>query len=120
VDTFRLVTPSDTKECPMAKKDKKPTRLRRYFTQEFKRDAVAMISDDRSLTSIAREMGLSRSLLRRWKDQIDGNTTGPDSGMPAMSEQAEEIRLLRKKLRDVTEQRDILKKALVFFAEEKK
>jgi transposase len=95
-------------------------RVRRYFSDEFKKDAVAMIGDDRTVTSVARELGLARSLLRRWKDQIEGNVTAPGSGMPAMSEQAEEIRRLRKELKEVTESRDILKKALVFFADEKK
>ena len=99
---------------------KKETRLRRYFTEEFKKDAVRMVGKQRSVTRVARELGLARSLLKRWKDQMEGKLPAPGSGMPAMTEQAEEMRRLRKELYDVTEQRDILKKALVFFAEEKK
>jgi len=99
---------------------KSAPRVRRYFSDEFKKDAVAMISKERNLTAVARDLGIARSLLRRWKDQLEGNVPAPGSGMPAIGEQAEEIRRLRKELKEVTQSRDILKKALVFFAEEKK
>lgn len=103
----------------MPKHGPKVTRVRRHFTEQFKRDAVAMVSGERSVTAVARELGLARSLLQYWKNQIDGNVPTPGSGMRAMDTESEEIRRLRKELRDVTEQRDILKKALVFFADEK-
>jgi len=101
-------------------KQKTPPRVRRYFSEEFKKDAVAMIEGERTTTVVARELGVSRSLLKRWKDQVEGKVPSPGSGMPALTTDGEELRRLRKELRDVTEQRDILKKALVFFADEKK
>ena len=101
-------------------KPKKPTRPKRYFTTEFKKDAVALIGGDRTITSVAHDLDISRSLLKRWKDQIEGRVTAPGSGMPALTPEAEELRRLRKELADVSEERDILKKALVFFANEKK
>jgi len=99
----------------------KKTRIRRSFTEEFKRDAVRLVQDGRTVTAVARELGISRSLLVRWRDQLEGrNLPAPGAGTPAKSAEAEEIRRLRKELRDVTEERDILGKALVFFANEKK
>lgn len=103
----------------MPKQVPRVTRVRRHFTEQFKRDAVAMVTQERTVTAVARELGLARSLLQHWKNQIDGNVPAPGSGIPAMGVESEEIRRLRKELRDVTEQRDILKKALVFFADEK-
>ena len=88
-------------------------RVRRTFTPEFKRDAVRLVvSEKKTLSEVARNLGLARSLLQRWIDQsrdqqADGSprkTRGPET---------EETRELRKKLRDVTEERDILKKALL-------
>jgi transposase len=99
---------------------KEATRVRRYFTEVFKKDAVAMVSKKRTVTAVARELGIARSLLQRWKDQLEGRLPPPGSGTPAMTPEAEEIRRLRQELRQVTESRDILKKALVFFADEKK
>ena len=99
---------------------KEVTRVRRYFTEEFKKDAVRMVQGGVTVTAAARDLGIARSLLQRWKDQREGKVTAPGSGMPAATPEAEEIRRLRKELQRVTESRDILKKALVFFAEEKK
>jgi len=80
-----------------------------------------MVQDGKTVTAVARELGLARSLLVRWRDQLEGrNLPEPGAGTPAKSAESEEIRRLKKELRDVTEQRDILKKALVFFADEKK
>lgn len=93
-------------------------RIRRTFTPQFKKDAVALLKEGRSASDVARSLGIARSLLQRWKDQLDRKrppevfpTAGPTS-------EAQEIAELRKKLRRVTEERDILKKALAFFAED--
>jgi transposase-like protein len=48
----------------MPKQGPKVTRVRRHYTEQFKRDAVAMVSKERSVTSVPRELGLARSLLQ--------------------------------------------------------
>jgi transposase len=98
----------------------KITRVRRSFTPQFKKDAVALVRQGRSVTEVARDLGIARSLLRRWKDQLEGRADEPGSGKPSLSVESEEVRKLREKLRDVTEERDILKKALAYFAEDQK
>ena len=95
-------------------------RVRRTFTPEFKRDAIALVSrEGRTLSEVARNLGIARSLLQRWIEQSrdqdrDGNPRKPEAG------EAGELRQLRKRLRDVTEERDILKKALAYFADDQK
>jgi transposase len=99
--------------CPMA-------RVRRTFTPEFKRDAIALVvREKRTVTEVARNLGIARSLLQRWIEQ--SRDQDPD-GNPRRSHASEtdELRQLRKRLRDVTEERDILKKALAYFADDQK
>jgi hypothetical protein len=43
---------------------KQVTRVRRTFTPQFKKDAVALIRDGRSLTEVAPDLGITRSLLQ--------------------------------------------------------
>ncbi len=94
-------------------------RIRRTFTPQFKKDAVALLKEGRSATDVARSLGIARSLLQRWKDQLDRKR--PPEVFPGPGNRtldAQEVTELRKKLRRVTEERDILKKALAFFAED--
>jgi transposase-like protein len=49
---------------------KKTTRVRRAFTPQFKRDAVAQVRAGRTVTAVAHDLGSARSLLQRWRDQL--------------------------------------------------
>lgn len=98
-----------------------PTRVRRSFTSEFKRDALRLVDGGKSITEVARDLGIARSLLQYWKQQRDGRRSEvaePASGGAAS--ERERIRQLEKQLRDVREERDILKKALAYFADDQK
>jgi transposase len=90
---------------------------RRKFDREFKREAVKLATrGDKSLTQVARDLGISTNVLSRWKRQL---TDDPDFAFPGkgyLKPAAEELRKLKKELRDVTEERDILKKALAIFS----
>jgi len=99
---------------------KKTLRVRRAFTPQFKKDAVALVRNGRSVTEVARDLGIARSLLQRWKEQLDRSPQEVFPGKGRLSSQAEEVRRLQKQLRDVTEERDILKKALAYFADDQK
>ena len=95
-------------------------RVRRTFTPEFKRDAVALVArEGKTLSEVARNLGIARSLLQRW---IEQHRDQDRNGNPrkAKAVETEELRQLRKQLRDVTEERDILKKALAYFADDQK
>ena len=99
---------------------KKTTRTRRLFTPQFKKDAVRLVDGGRSLSDVARSLDVTRSLLTRWKDELHAGDEDAFPGHGKQSGDAEEIRKLKKKLRDVTEERDIIKKALAYFADDLK
>jgi transposase len=91
--------------------EKKMTkRPRRSFTDEFKREAVALLLDGHSANSVAERLGLSNTnLLYRWKQsQLE------ESGPIATSLEAR-VHELEVELQRVIRERDILKKALAIF-----
>lgn len=95
-------------------------RVRRTFAPEFKRDAVALVTrEGKTVSEVARNLGIARSLLQRW---VEASRDQDRDGNPrkARGSESEELRRLRKQLRDVTEERDILKKALAYFADDQK
>ena len=99
---------------------KQSTRIRRTFTPQFKKDAVQLVAEGRSVTEVARSLGIARSLLQRWKEQLerDGQHSFPGKGH--QTPEAEELHQAKKKIRDLTEERDIRKKVLVYFANDPK
>ena len=83
---------------------------RRAFTDEFKREAVQMLLDGHTASSVASRLGLSgTNVLYRWKrEQLER------SGPVATSLEAR-VRELESELHRVERERDILKKALAIF-----
>ena len=53
---------------------KKPPRIRRTFTPQFKKDAVALVRGGRSVNEVAHDLGIARSLLQRWRTQLAAST----------------------------------------------
>lgn len=87
-------------------------------TQEFRDRAVELtLRGDRSVPVIAEELGLSAQTLYAWRREYRRKASQmPGSEASSRLTQAEEIALLRKQLKRVTEERDILKKAVGYFA----
>ena len=90
--------------------------MARIYPAEFRRDAVALVcSSDKTVTQIARELGLNRETLRQWvkQDRIDqGEAEGLTSG------ERDELRRLRREVAELRMERELLKQAAVFFAKE--
>ena len=86
---------------------------KKRYTEEFKIEAVRQIIDrGYSVVEVAQRLGTTTHSLYAWKKKY-----GPDSAEhQAKTENEQEIRRLKKELRRVTEERDILKKAAVYFA----
>ena len=83
---------------------------RRRFSEEFKREAVRLaFESDRRVTEVARELDVRPDMLRRWRKKL-----ASEGVKPRASEQ--EVTRLRRELREVREERDILKKALAIFS----
>lgn len=56
---------------------KKTTRVRRNFPPEFKRNAVRLLRGGRGVTDVAERLGVARSLLQRWREQIEALAAAP-------------------------------------------
>ena len=83
---------------------------------DFRREAVALLkSSGKTVPQLASELGVSPQSLRNWCRQLDVDD-GRAQGLT--SAERDELRRLRRELRIVTEEREILKKAAAFFAKE--
>jgi len=101
-------------------KQKKPRRKRRKFTPEFRAGAVKLVlAEGKSSTEVARDLGLTESALRIWGQQAKADRGEGKSGA-LMTAEREELSRLRKRVRELEVERDILKNAAAFFAKEMK
>src|SRR5690625_3539934 len=94
------------------------------YSEEFKRDAVALYesSPEASIQTIATDLGVNRNTLQNWRKK-DGtgaraNITTTESPSPHAVTEAERIRELEREVSRLREERDILRKAAKYFAEE--
>jgi transposase-like protein len=93
-------------------------RKRRSFTQEFKREAVRLCRvGDRSVGQVAKDLDLGETALRAWMKRIDVDAGQGPPGALTTTER-EELARLRKQVKRLEMEREILKKAAAFFAKE--
>jgi transposase len=92
-------------------------KQRRKYDRQYKMDAVSLVvNGGRSVSEVARELGINPNVLHRWRRQLTEEGTGAFSGKGKLSSQEEELRRLRRELEQAKDDRDILKKALAFFS----
>ena len=93
------------------------TRKRREYTEDFKRDAVALVTEQGYKPSeAARSLGIGDNLIRRWKREFEEESTGSRLSR----DEREELLRLRKENRMLRMEKEILKKASAYFAKEMK
>jgi transposase len=86
------------------------------YSLEFRREAVRLLrTSGRSVPQLAEELGCSPQSLRNWARQLDADA-GKAEGLS--SDEREELRRLRREVRTLTEEREILRKAAAFFAKD--
>ncbi len=94
---------------------------RRSFDKEFKLEAVKLLlNDDRTAKELGTDLGVSPSMLHRWKREYLAAT--PQESFPGKGRQSgdqEELTRLRRELEQVKTERDILKKAVGIFSHQR-
>lgn len=94
---------------------------RKVYTAEYKLQIVQLaLQPDRTVEDVAREYGVSKSSISRWISEYrgKGNKAFPGQGKVALTVEQAEIQRLRRELEITRQERDILKRATVFFAKE--
>jgi transposase len=96
--------------------------VNKHYPAEFKADAVALYRSrpGATIAQIADDLGVNRETLRSWvraDDQRRGAATGPAGPLAAGSVEDENA-ALRRRVRELEEERDILRKAARYFAGE--
>ena len=92
-------------------KGKPKARQRRFYSEEFKQEAVQMLLDGHTAPSVAKRLGLSGpNVLYRWKQDALRHAG------PAARTLGDRVALLEDELRRVERERDILKKALAILS----
>ena len=93
-------------------------RTRRVHTREFKAETVALLrAGGRSVAQVARELGLADSLLHSWLRQAEVDAGKGPAGALTTAEK-EELSHLRREVKVLRMEREILKRAATFFAKE--
>ena len=87
---------------------------KKHFTEDFKREAVRLIESGQSVEQVALDLGVGKTSLWRWRLQLGKNAVEVAVDPDLQKENAR----LRRRVRELEEEREILKKATAFFAKE--
>jgi transposase len=94
-------------------------RPRRQFDDDFKAQAVRLVLDEgKSVGAVARDLDLTETALREWVNRARADRTKGKTGLTTV--EREELARLRKEVRILREEREILRKAAAFFANERR
>ena len=94
-------------------------QIRRSYSNEFKRNAVALSEyPGRQVNEVAEKLGVTEQILTHWRreQRRRGELSFPGNGRQAFNEEQTRILELEKQLHDVEMERDILKKAVAIFS----
>ena len=90
---------------------------RHNYTEEFKREAVRLVTEQGyGVSETARNLGINAKMLGRWKRECEMKASTAFPGHGRMASDKEEFQRLRDENKRLRMERDILKKALGFFA----
>jgi len=93
-------------------------RKRRAFTREYKAEVVGLVRrSGRTIGAISKELGLTETAVRRWVNQAEIDEGRGAAGSLTTAER-DELSQLRRRVKQLEMEREILKKAAAFFAKE--
>ena len=94
-------------------------RQRRDFTDDFKNDAVKLVTEQGySCTEVGRRLGVNHTNISRWVRQYRNELDGTSKNTGSLRELEQENKRLKKENKRLLMEREILKKAAAFFANE--
>ena len=94
---------------------------RRKYDRQFKEEAVRLATEGgRSVSDVARSLGIHENMLHNWKRQYKKDPSGSFPGKGHLNPQEEELRRLQRENANLQEDREILKKALAIFSKHPK
>ncbi len=83
---------------------------KRKYDDEFKRNVITKVLNGQSVASVSRELGVNEGLIHKWKRAALDNGDGIKTGTELAEQQA-----LKKRIRELEEENQILKKAALIF-----
>jgi transposase len=94
---------------------------RKKYDTAFKLEAIRLVTEEgRNVSEIERNLDISKGTLSRWVREKKSDPVDVFPGKGRLKANDEEIRKLKFELKRTQEERDILKKALAYFAEDQK
>lgn len=89
--------------------------MAKKYENDFKVLLVELVKSGRPVKEVSKEYGLNDSMIRRWRREYE-DKSADFTKKKELSKEDKELKALRKELRDVTMERDILKKAVSIFS----
>ena len=94
---------------------------RRYFSRNFKLDAIKLVQEAGiAPADVNNNLGLGDQVVERWIREYEKDQKNAFPGVGQPKESDKELYLLKRQLKQVEEERDILKKALAIFSKDRK
>jgi transposase len=86
------------------------------YPDQFRREALELVRQGRSIADVAESLGITPQSLRNWKRQDERDRGERDDGLTSV--EREELRELRRRVKRLEQDREILKRATALFARE--
>ncbi|MBN3493070.1 transposase [Vibrio neptunius] len=92
-------------------------RAYKRYPKEFKEEAVALVREQGySVAQAAEAVGVATTVLYKWKEKLEAQLEGTELS----DDERDELKRLRKEVKELRMEKEILKKASAFFAKEMK
>ena len=86
------------------------------YSSEFKKEACKRVQSGIPVAQVARELGINVNTLYTWMSRFKKHSSDPFVGSGNLHQEDAELRSLKKRIRDLEEENEFLKKASAFFA----